>query len=98
MSSSPSVATLLGLFVFIDLALPSVSLSLSLTLLHIGGRVGGLPERKQEEKEERGRIEEWKRLEGCREIVAEGRDRRGKAKRGRERDKTNNLAQMAKKK
>lgn len=59
--------------------------------------MGGLPERKQEEKEERGRIEEWKRLEGCREIVAEGRDRRGKAKRGRERDKTNNMAQMAKK-
>jgi len=43
----------LGLFVFIDLALsPSISLSFSLTLFHIGGSVGGLPESRRRMKKE----------------------------------------------
>lgn len=48
---------------------PSLCLFLSLTLLHIGRSVGGLPERKKEKEEGDGS----KSSRGWRAVVAEGR-------------------------
>lgn len=82
-----SVVTVLGLFVFIDLAL-FVSLSLSIPLEY--WRKCGWPARERTGRERW--IKESERLEGCREVEAEGRVERqkgeGKAGQGKGRDKT----------
>ena len=42
-------------------------------------------------------MKECKRLDGCREVVAEGLMERQKAKQGRERDETKTVASVARK-